>query len=215
MRRSPSTDPTAAEPAAQDGADSTRERIVTAARDEFARHGIAGARVDRIAKQARTSKERVYAYFRGKEALYAHVSARELALVAEATPMDPADLPGYAGRLFDHFTVARPDHHRLIAWGRLELADTAAAPVHAAVARKVEQLREAQRAGQLDPAWDPVDVLALVNQIATTWATQTEIGAAAAEQAADPSLDARRAALVGAVERLFPSATRSPGPPST
>ncbi|WP_460061499.1 TetR family transcriptional regulator [Streptomyces sp. YKOK-I1] len=213
MRRSPSTDQTA-EPAAQDGADSTRERIVTAARDEFARHGIAGARVDRIAKQARTSKERVYAYFRGKEALYAHVSARELALVAEATPMDPADLPGYAGRLFDHFTVARPDHHRLIAWGRLELAGTAA-PVQATVTRKVEQLREAQRAGLLDPAWDPVDILALVNQIATTWATQTEIGAVAAEKAADPSLDARRSALVGAVERLFPRATRSPGPPPT
>ncbi|WP_416984893.1 hypothetical protein [Streptomyces sp. T028] len=45
-----------------------------------------------------------------------------------------------------------------------------------AVARKVDQLREAQRAGRLDPVWDPVDVLALVNQIATTWATQTEIG---------------------------------------
>ncbi|BBC29668.1 hypothetical protein SGFS_009620 [Streptomyces graminofaciens] len=200
-----------AEPAAPEGADSTRERIVTAARDEFARHGIAGARVDRIAKQARTSKERVYAYFRGKEALYAHVSARELALVAEATPMDPADLPGYAGRLFDHFTVARPDHHRLITWGRLELADTTPDhddPILATIARKLDQLRQAQQAGQLDPAWDPVDVLALVNQLATTWATQTEIGAAAAEQAADPSLAARRAAVVAAVERLFPRAKR-------
>ncbi|MFJ9562733.1 TetR family transcriptional regulator [Streptomyces fuscichromogenes] len=199
------------EPAAPEGADSTRERIVAAATDEFARHGIAGARVDRIARQARTSKERVYAYFRGKEALYAHVSLRELARVAEATPMDPADLPGYAGRLFDHFTIDRPDHHRLITWGRLELAGTSdpagADTVRETVAGKIDQLRDAQRAGQLDPSWDPVDVLALVNQIATTWAAQTEIGAVAAEQATDPSPAARRAALVAAVERLFPRVT--------
>ncbi|MDX3452640.1 TetR family transcriptional regulator [Streptomyces sp. ME02-8801-2C] len=211
MPRSTSTDSTS-EPAAPDSADSTRERIVAAATDEFARHGIAGARVDRIAKQANTSKERVYAYFRGKEALYAHVSLRELIRVAEATRMDPADLPGYAGRMFDHFTVTRPDHHRLITWGRLELADTdapsGAETIRETVARKIDQLREAQRAGQLAPEWDPVDVLALVNQIATTWAAQTEIGAVAAEQAADPSLAARRAALVAAVERLFPRVTR-------
>ncbi|MFF8320996.1 TetR family transcriptional regulator [Streptomyces bobili] len=207
----PTTDPTP-EPAAPEGADSTRARIVTAATDEFARHGIAGARVDRIARQARTSKERVYAYFRGKEALYGHIAAKELTELAEATRMDPADLPGYAGRLFDHFT-ARPDHHRLITWGRLELADSAVAdtgaePTRAAIARKLDQLREAQQAGQLAPAWDPVDVLALVNQIATTWAAQPEIGAVSAEQAADPSVAARRAAVVDAVERLFPRVQR-------
>ncbi|MGP4048425.1 TetR family transcriptional regulator [Streptomyces sp. 2A115] len=207
MPRSTSPDSTAEPAAAPDSTDSTRERIVAAAMEEFARHGIAGARVDRIAKQARTSKERVYAHFRGKEALYGHVAAKELAELAEATRMDPADLPGYAGRLFDHFT-ARPDHHRLISWGRLELAgsavaDTGADPTRAAIARKLDQLRQAQQAGQLDPAWDPVHVLALVNQIATTWAAQPEMGTAAAEQAADTSTAARREAVVSAVERLF------------
>lgn len=66
-------------------ANSTRERIVAAAMTEFSRYGIAGARVDRIAKEARTSKERVYAHFRGKEALYAFVTGREPAAVADAT----------------------------------------------------------------------------------------------------------------------------------
>ncbi|MFF2852585.1 TetR family transcriptional regulator [Streptomyces sp. NPDC058001] len=191
---------------AGESADSTRRRIVAAAKEEFARHGIAGARVDRIAKQARTSKERVYAYFRSKEALYAHVSERELTALIEATQLDPADLPGYAGILFDHFT-AHPDHYRLITWGRLELDESAAdltAPLQATITRKLDQLRDAQHRGLLDPAWDPVDVLALINQIATTWAGQPEIGAAAEDQAADPSTAARRAALVTAVERLFP-----------
>ena len=199
---------TAAPTAAPDGGDTTRERILNAAMEEFARHGIAGARVDRIAKLGRTSKERVYAYFRSKEALYAHVAARELAVIAEATQMDPSDLPGYAGRLFDYFTD-RPDHHRLITWGRLELSGSGVAaddPTTAVIARKIGQLRRAQQAGQLDPAWDPADVLALINQIATTWAAQPELSQAATEHAANPAPAARRAAVVAAVEKLFPRA---------
>jgi hypothetical protein len=57
--------------------DQVRDRIVAAATAEFSRYGIAGARIDRIAKAARTSKERVYAYFSSKEDLYRLVSARE------------------------------------------------------------------------------------------------------------------------------------------
>ncbi|KND23848.1 MULTISPECIES: TetR family transcriptional regulator [Streptomyces] len=188
--------------------DTTRERILTAAMEEFARHGIAGARVDRIAKLARTSKERVYTYFRSKDALYAAVSAQEHAVIADATQLDPSDLPGYAGRLFDYF-VARPDHHRLITWGRLELpGTTTAADEHAQVliARKIDLLRQAQQAGHVDPVWDPADVLALVNQIATTWAAQPELSEAAAAHAVDPTTAARRAAVVTAVEQLFPRA---------
>ncbi|MGW2259955.1 TetR family transcriptional regulator [Streptomyces sp. NPDC001780] len=187
--------------------DSTRERIVGAAKTEFSRYGIAGARVDRIAREARTSKERVYAYFRSKEALYAFVAGRELAEVVEATRMDPADLPGYAGRLFDYFTE-HPERFRLLCWGRLEPAERplldGEAPTRTAVLLKVRQLREAQESGQLDPAWDPVDVLALVTQIATAWLTQTEMAAAAAQLARDPATAARRAAVVESVRRLFP-----------
>ncbi|MFC9341507.1 TetR family transcriptional regulator [Streptomyces sp. NPDC057020] len=183
----------------------TRQRIIAAAKEEFAQYGIAGARVDRIAKQARTSKERVYAYFSSKEALYHHVADQELTELVEATQLDTADLPGYAGILFDHFT-ARPDHYRLITWGRLELTDPTdtADLMQATITRKIEQLRDAQRTGLVDPAWDPVDVLALINQIATTWAGQPEIAAAATEQASDTSAAARRAALITAVERIFP-----------
>ncbi|MFF3332911.1 TetR family transcriptional regulator [Streptomyces sp. NPDC002888] len=208
MSHSPDFGQTPARAATPDSGDTTRERILAAAMEEFARHGIAGARVDRIAKIARTSKERVYAYFRGKEALYAHVAARELSVIADATQIDPSDLPSYAGRLFDYFT-ARPDHYRLITWGRLELADAADTeddPTRAVITRKLDQLRQAQQAGQLNPAWDPADVLALVNQIATTWAAQPELTEAAAEHATDSTTAARRAAVVTAVEQLFPRA---------
>lgn len=193
------------------GTDSTRDRIVTAAKAEFARTGIAGARIDRIAKAARTSKERVYAYFDGKEALYRFVSAQELAEVAEATRIDPADLPGYAGRIHDYFT-AHPERFRLMTWGRLELGGGAADPadpIRASVGHKVEQLRRAQRAGDLDPAWDPLDVLVFVNQLAMSWAGHDLAPVPEAERAA--FLAARRRAVTDAVQRLFPAARPATG----
>ena len=193
-------------------ADSTRDRIITAARAEFSRHGIAGARIERIAKAARTSKERLYAYFRSKEALYQLIAEQELAAVAEATRLDPADLPEYAGRVHDYFT-SHPDRYRLMNWGRLELAGSPAdAATRETVRRKTEQLRQAQEAGHLDPAWDPVDILVLVNQIAMAWAGQLDLVDAAAGQVRDPSPAARRAAVVTAVRRLFPAtAARTAG----
>ncbi|MFF4276450.1 TetR family transcriptional regulator [Streptomyces sp. NPDC001536] len=188
-------------------ADSTRDRILTAARAEFARYGIAGARITRIAKAARTSTERLYAYFRSKEELYGFVAGQEMAAVTEATRLDTTDLPEYAGRVHDYF-LRHPDRFRLMSWGRLELAgDTAQAATREIVHRKVELLRKAQEAGHLDPAWDPVDILVLLNQIAMAWAAQHDLADAAAGQVRDPSPEARRAAVVAAVQRLFPATT--------
>lgn len=202
---SPASGPTSPPPST--AADSTRDRIVAAATAEFSRYGIAGARIERIAKAARTSKERVYAHFRSKEALYQFVAKQELAAVAEATRLDPSDLPEYAGRIHDYF-LAHPDRLRLMSWGRLELADAATPddPTGAMIRHKVGQLSAAQEAGLLDPAWDPIDILVFVNQIATAWPGQLDLAEAAADQVRDPSTAARRAAVVTAVGRLFPAA---------
>jgi TetR/AcrR family transcriptional regulator len=48
----------------------TRQKIVEAAREEFAKHGLDGARVDRIAKCASVNKAMLYYHFRSKENLY-------------------------------------------------------------------------------------------------------------------------------------------------
>lgn len=190
-------------------ADSTRDRIVIAARAEFARYGIAGARITRIAKAARTSTERLYAYFRSKEELYGFVAGQELCAAAEATRLDPTDLPEYAGRMHDYF-IRHPDRRRLMTWGRMELAgDTTDAVTRETFRRKVEQLRKAQEAGHLDPAWEPIDILVFVNQLAMAWPGQLDLVEAAAGQVRDPSLAARRAAVVAAVQRLFPAAAGS------
>ena len=186
-------------------ADSVRDRIVSAAKAEFSLHGIAGARIDRIAKAAKTSKERVYAYFSSKVALYRFISAQELSAVAEATRMDPTDLPGYAGRIHDYFT-AHPERFRLMSWGQLELGTGDSPPDDAlreTVACKIEQLRDAQEAGRLDADWDPVDILVFVHQIAMAWVAQPDLLPPHDEERAR-FLATRRAAIVAAVERLFP-----------
>ena len=48
----------------------TRGKLLAAARREFARSGLAGARVDEIAARAGVNKQLVYHYFGDKDALY-------------------------------------------------------------------------------------------------------------------------------------------------
>jgi AcrR family transcriptional regulator len=68
-----------------------RARILAAATAEFARYGLGGARVDRIAARANANKRMLYYYYRDKdnlflaalEARYAHIRAAERALDLE------------------------------------------------------------------------------------------------------------------------------------
>lgn len=56
-------------PASRD-ADRTRASILKAATEEFAAHGLGGARVDAIAQRAKTNKRMLYYYYHDKEGLY-------------------------------------------------------------------------------------------------------------------------------------------------
>ncbi|MFI5628679.1 hypothetical protein ACIA8E_04670 [Streptomyces sp. NPDC051664] len=68
-------------------------------------------------------------------------------------------------------------------------------------------LCKAQEDGQLDTAWDPIDILVLVNQIAMARAGQLDLVDAAGDQLRGTPLAARHAAVVvAAVQRLFPAA---------
>lgn len=54
-------------------ADATKARILAAAKAEFARLGLGGARVDEIAEKAEANKRMIYHYFGNKEDLFAAV----------------------------------------------------------------------------------------------------------------------------------------------
>jgi AcrR family transcriptional regulator len=51
-------------------ADRSQGTILAAARDEFAEHGLGGARVDRIAERAGLNKRLIYYYFEDKDKLF-------------------------------------------------------------------------------------------------------------------------------------------------
>ena len=53
--------------------EATKADILAAARIEFAKAGLAGARVDKIAEQSGANKRMIYHYFGGKEQLFAAV----------------------------------------------------------------------------------------------------------------------------------------------
>ncbi|MFI8526142.1 TetR family transcriptional regulator [Promicromonospora sukumoe] len=132
-------------PSADVGRAPTPERILEAAAEEFARYGLAGARVDRIAEHAAANKQRIYAYFGGKEALFDQVVSARILDLLDAVPFDADDLPGYAVRLFD-FTVGHPELVRLLLWHTLERPGMLGNLERSATssAAKVEALREVQ-----------------------------------------------------------------------
>jgi AcrR family transcriptional regulator len=51
-------------------AEATKARILEAAKREFAKNGLGGARVDVIAEKARANKRMIYHYFESKEGLF-------------------------------------------------------------------------------------------------------------------------------------------------
>ncbi|MCY4151636.1 MAG: TetR family transcriptional regulator [Aestuariivita sp.] len=54
-------------------AEATKARLLSAAKREFSKHGLAGARVDEIARSAKANKRMLYHYFGSKESLFTRV----------------------------------------------------------------------------------------------------------------------------------------------
>lgn len=103
--------------------EATRGRLLEAARREFAAHGLAGARVDRIAREAGANKERIYAYFGSKEKLYDIVLETALQQIRAATPLEIAEgenVGDFVRRVFD-FHRRDPSLMRIFMWESLEM----------------------------------------------------------------------------------------------
>ncbi|MEU9868576.1 TetR family transcriptional regulator [Actinomadura sp. NPDC048021] len=100
-------------------AEATRRRIFQAATAEFAARGLAGARIDRIATEARANKQAIYLYFGGKEKLFGAVVRAKMAEIGNASDIDPDGLADSVGRLFDWYRE-HPELVRLLLWEALE-----------------------------------------------------------------------------------------------
>ena len=159
-------------------AQETKQRILAAAFQEFADYGVAGARVDRIAKNAGCNKNLIYVYFDSKENLFATVLDHHLADAYAGLEFTPQDLPDLARRVFD-FAQANPDVYRLLAWATLER--TAARPParEREHDRKLPLIREQQSTGVVNGTLPPELILMAVMTLATAWSPAFPFGATA------------------------------------
>ena len=187
----------------------TRRRIFEAATAEFTAHGIAGARVDRIAAAAGANKQLLYAYFGNKRKLFEAVVAYHVTRFMESVPVDATDLPCWAGEVFDFF-VAHPEVWQLGAWHSLEPGESEhrIPIIEGAIAVRTREIRRAQKAGLVENDIAPAELLALVNAIARAWAVTPP------ERNPRRGLDARsvkrrRAAVVEATRRLVTPTSKS------
>ncbi|MBO0852848.1 MAG: TetR family transcriptional regulator [Nocardia sp.] len=106
---------------AYDG-DDTRRRIFVAASAEFAEHGLAGARVDRIATAAQANKQAIYLYYGNKEKLFAIVLQAKLEEICNCVSIELDAVAESVGQLFDLYQQ-HPQMLRLLLWEALEGGD--------------------------------------------------------------------------------------------
>lgn len=97
----------------------TRELILDAARELFARDGYEAVTMRRIAEQIEYSPTAIYLHFADKAALIHELCVTDfLALAEEFRPIalvaDPIERIKQIGRTYLEFALAHPDHYRLM-----------------------------------------------------------------------------------------------------
>ncbi|WP_304107558.1 TetR family transcriptional regulator [Mycolicibacterium bacteremicum] len=178
-----------------------RSEILGAARVEFARYGLAGARVDRIARLAHASKERLYAHFGDKEALFRAVFAIDGMEFYRSVTLRADAVAEFVGDVFDLATT-RPEHLRMITWAKLEGFDLGAPDFDGepVPGQAIAAIEAAQANGHIDPAWAATDLIVMLFAIGLAWAQSPHPDAVTD----DPGVIAhRRAVAVDAGRRLI------------
>ncbi|MFD8521052.1 TetR family transcriptional regulator [Streptomyces capillispiralis] len=178
----------------------TYRRILDVATQEFAEHGIAGARVERIVAAARTNKAQLYAYFGSKEGLFDAIFLGSLDRIVDVVPIDATDLADWAVRLYDEY-LRRPGLIRLATWARLERRPAGHLVEEHELRHdgKLRAIADAQAAGLVRQG-DPFDLMALVIAMSMAWSPVSNVYAATAEEP-EEAHERRRALLRESVHR--------------
>ena len=148
----------------------TRARILEAARVEFARRGLGGARVDQITARAGSNKRMIYYYFGNKEALflaalesaYEHIRQAEQSL--RLTDLAPAEGMRRLVRFTWEYYLAHPEFITLLNSENLHRArhlkkSKEIRALHSPLVAMIKGLlRRGQRAGVFRHGVDPVQL---------------------------------------------------------
>ena len=178
----------------------TKRRLMKAAVDEFAKYGLAGARVDRIAETAAANKRSIYMHFGTKEELFDKAVSQSFLELADSIAFGDDHLIGYAGGLFDALEKW-PHIQRLYLWSGLEREQSVPAEVET-YRRRVRTIEAAQKAGRVRDDIPPAELMAMVIAVVISWNSAAwSLRALGPEYACDSS-SSRRAAVVAAVAGL-------------
>ncbi|WP_063129520.1 TetR/AcrR family transcriptional regulator [Nocardia fusca] len=151
-----------------------RQLLFDAALAEFAEFGLAGARIDRLAKRAGISAGLVYSFYKGKDELFDAVFDMIVDTTVATVPLDADRLPEYAGQLYDA-GLAHPQVMRFLMWYHLLRGESAQrASVAESMRAKVEAIEKAQQRGTVTTAQPAAHILALVLTVANMWHQPTE-----------------------------------------
>jgi AcrR family transcriptional regulator len=156
-------------------AERTRQEILTAAREEFAEHGLSGARVDAIAARTNTAKRMIYYYFGSKEALYlavleaAYGDIRRSESALNLDQYSPVEAILRLAEFTFDYDEAHPDFIRLVStentlFGRNIAQSATIRQLNRGVIATLERvLDRGKRQGVFDLAVDPLDVHLLIS----------------------------------------------------
>ena len=100
----------------------TRQRILAASLKEFSAKGLAGARVDAIARRAGINKRMLYHYFGNKHGLFSAVLRHKLAQRDALLAVAPEDARDALAYWFDA-ACNDPDWIRLLEWEALQAGE--------------------------------------------------------------------------------------------
>jgi AcrR family transcriptional regulator len=153
----------------------TRQDILAVAREEFAEHGLSGARVDAIAARTRTTKRMIYYYFGSKEGLYlavlqqAYADIRQVEQELELSRLPPTEaIRRVVDFTFDYHD-ANPGFVRLVGienihkgrhLAQLDILRNLNARM---IDTLVEILRQGEETGEFRPGMDPVDLHMMIS----------------------------------------------------
>jgi len=191
-------------------AERTKRDILAVAIEEFANHGLSGARVSAIAERIQTTKAMVYYYFGSKAGLYEAVLERAYADIRQAeAQLDLARLdPETAIRRLVDFTFDYDDANP--AFVRLIANENMLRGVHLARSPNIEKLNlvvietlsailaRGRRDGVFREAADAVDVHLLISSLCfCRVSNQHTFGAIFRCDLSDPEIRARHRRMIG------------------
>lgn len=178
----------------------TQDAILEAAIEEFIERGVAGVRMEHVAKRAGYNKALVYRWFTDRETLFREALKRRFSLRAGLLDKVPSNL-GEILAWWSQQTAADPNFMRMILREALEAKDKE--PVHAEFRRayyrrQIELLKHFQTDGRLAPGFDlEMLFIALLSVVTLTSALPQVVELATGLRPGDRRFERRWAAFLG------------------